>query len=262
MNRFKDISLFTFCFMAAIALSSLLLPAGIWLMLSASGALHPFAQAETYDRWFALDLGMLLCAFGVCTFPLGLPLVLRLLQIPQKVSQTLGAVFSNAWLLSAVALGLAGYGLWALHPSWAGLSREASGNTVRAVLFLLAGTGVRVGLEISVLRKRTQFGKIRLEPDVIKCAPGGEVSALLTMKKKAASIEAKLELCSDDENRDVERPVKVGPAELSPEGWQYRITGVLPEDVVLSGEDSWLLSVEARGSRGSKFYDTIGIELK
>ncbi len=262
MNRFKNISWFSFCFMAAFTLSSLLLPAGLWLLLAAAELPHPYALAATYDRWFMLGLGMLLCGFGICTFPLGLPVVLKLLRIPQKVSKVIADILTNAWLLSAAALGLAGYGIWVLRASGSGLSPDALKNTFLAAAFLLAGAGVRLGLEIGVLRKRIQFGKISLEPDVIKCAPGGEVSAVLTMKKKAAFVEANLELCREDDKPEVVRPVKVGPAELAADGWLYRITGALPEDVVLSDGDSWLLSVEARGSRGSKFYATTDIELR
>ena len=240
------------------ALSGLLLPAGLGLLLAAAGLL-PSALTDA-QRWYALIAGMFLSGFGVCTAPLGLPVLLRLLRVPVNATLALKKILTNAWLLSAATLGLAAYAAWKLWPVLAAIGNDASFNATYGVLCLLAGNGVRLALEIAALRKRLQFGTVKLEPDLIKCGPGEKAQTVLRMSRKAASVEASLELCTEDEGEDVIVPAKVGPAEPGADGWTYRISVVVPADVQLKGEDSWMLSVKACGSRGVEIYLQADIE--
>jgi hypothetical protein len=245
-------------FVAVGALSGLLLPAGLGLLLAAAGLL-PAALTDARS-WYALIVGMFLCGFGVCTAPLGLPVLFRLLGVPVNAVPALKKFLTNAWLLSAATLGLAAYGAWKLWPVLAAIGNDAGSNAMYGAICLLAGNGVRLALEIAALRKRLQFGAVTLEPDLIKCGPGEKAQTVLRMSKKAASVEASLELCTEEEGEAVILPAKVGPAEPGAEGWTYRVSVVVPADVPLKGEDSWLLSVKARGARGVEIYLQADIE--
>jgi len=245
-------------FTAAGALSGLILPAGLGLLLAAAGLLP--AALTGAQRWYALIAGMFLCGFGVCTAPLGLPVLFRLLRMPVNAALALKKVLTNAWLLSAATLGLSAYGAWKLWPVLDAMGSGAGSNTLYAALCLLAGNGVRLALEIAALRKRLQFGTVTLKPDLIKCGPGEKAQTMLRMSRKAASVEASLELCTEEEGADVLLPAKVGPAEPGADGWTYRVSAVIPGDVPLKGEDSWILSVRARGARGVEIYLQADIE--
>jgi len=203
---------------------------------------------------------MFLCGFGVCTAPLGLPVMLRLLRVPVSTVLTLKNILTNAWLLSAATLGLAAYGAWKLWPVLAAIGSDAGFNVTYGAICLLAGNGVRLALEIAALRKRLQFGAVTLEPDLIVCGPGEKAQAVLRMSKKAASVAANLELCTEEEGADVIIPAKVGPAEPGVDGWAYRVSVVIPGDIPLKSEDSWALSVKARGARGVEIYLRAEIE--
>jgi hypothetical protein len=236
--------------LTALALSALLLPAGLCLLLAAAGLVPAWALTDAH-RWYALIAGMFLCGFGICTAPLGLPVLLRLLRAPMSAAQAISDAITNAWLLSATVPGLAGYALWKLWPLRAAIGSDSVSNVMFGVLFLLAGTGLRTYLEINLLRKRLQFGTVTLEPDPVKCNPGEEAQAVLNMSRKAASVEASLELCTEEEGEDVVIPAKVGPAEMGAGGWTYRITVAVPGNIALKGEDGWVLSVKALGTRGA-----------
>lgn len=245
-------------FVVVGALSGLLLPSGLGLLLAAAGLL-PAALTDAH-RWYALIAGMFLCGFGVCTAPLGLPVLFRLLGVPVNAALSLKKVITNAWLLSAATLSLSAYGAWKLWPVLDVIGSDAGSNAMYGAVCLLGGNGVRLALEIAALRKRLQFGAVTLEPDLIRCGPGEKAQTVLRMSRKAASVEASLELCTEEEGENVIIPAKVGPADPGADGWTYRVSVVIPGDIPLKGEDSWMLSVKARGARGVEIYLQADIE--
>jgi hypothetical protein len=260
MSRLKDFFGSLSGIVVWFALSSLLLPAALWLLLVAAGVLHPAALSETSDRWFALDLGMLLGGFGVWTAPIGLPIWLRLFQVPGNAAMAIGSILTNAWALSAALLGLSAYAAWGLRSAIHDFRPNEIQNALVPAAFLLLGTSTRLWIDISAILERVHFGKVSFEPDKTKCGPGEEAAGILTLEKKAASVEAQMEFYREDDRPAAVRPAKVGPAARTADGWVYRVTGVLPEHAGAGEEGGWVLTVKARGVHGGSFDGSINIE--
>jgi hypothetical protein len=243
---------------AGLALSSLLLPVGLWLLLVAAGFLHSDSLTESYDRLFALNVGMLLSGFGIWTAPLGLPVVFKLFGVPEKTYQVIVRVLTTPWVLSPGLPGLALYAWRSLRPGLTG-PYNSDNTLIPAALLILLAVG-RFAIEIAFALKRRNFGKADFDPEADKCAPGEEASGILTLGKKAASVEAKLELYSDGEDPLATIAAGVGPAVQAAGGWTYRVAAVIPERPSVVGEGGWVLSVKAKGVTGGTIEESFNIE--
>ena len=245
-----------------LPLSALLLPAGVWLLLAAGGIAHSYSLAETYERWFALDAGMFLCGLGVWTAPIGLGVLMHKLRAQDNIMLVLIAVLFNPWALPAALVGLSVHGAWALRASVSGPGAGYPFNTLLCAAILLLGTVSYALMGTSLSLKRLHFGHADLEPEEIKCAPGGEAAAVLTLGKAAASVEGRLELYGEGDAPLVTIPARVGPAEPASEGWAYRVTAVLPESTVMPRDGGWVLSVKARGASGGTVEESADVILR
>lgn len=241
----EKLSPVTIGIMAAMALSSLLLPAAALLLLAASGLveLRPFSAPA--DRYLALVLGMFAGGFGVCTAPLGLPLLLHKgLFLPQKAALAVGRALANPWLNAALLPGLACYAYRALAASDPGGSGEW---LPLAALTLLAGNAVRVGLEVRGLLDKKNFGEAAFDQDELFCAPGARGEATLRMANRAVSVTTALEFYAEDKDE----PAASYPAETSApqpgaRGWAYTARFTMPADAA-GREGFWELTATAQG---------------
>lgn len=133
-------------FIVIAGLLGLLLPAAILMLLGAGGLLPGAYFATPEGRWSALANGMLLGGFGICTAPLGLPLVLKWLRLPQRAAEYVSGVLAGAWVGGAALLGLTAYAVWTLFPHRSLI--ETGENLLFCGLALAAGVGVRAYLEL------------------------------------------------------------------------------------------------------------------
>ncbi len=258
LNRFKNIFGELAGPAAGLAFSSILLPFGLWLLLVAAGAFHSDSPTEAYDRLFALNLGMLFSGFGIWTAPLGLPVVFKLLGVPAKNSRGITRVLTTPWVLSPGLPGLALYAWRGLRPGLTGPYNSDNTLIPAALLFLLAAG--RLAIEIAFTLKRRNFGKIDFAPVADECGPGEEASGLLTLGKKAGSVEGKLELFSDGDDPLATISAKVGPAAPTSDGWTYRVAALIPESPAVVGAGGWVLSVRAKGLAGGTIEESFNVE--
>ncbi len=241
-----------------LVLSSLLLPVGLWLLLIAAGFLSSGSLSEPYDRLFALNLGMLFSGFGIWTAPLGLPVVFKLFGVPEKNYKLITRILTTPWLLSPGLLGLALYGWRSVRPGLTGPYNRDNTLFPAALLILLAAG--RLAIEIAFTLKRRNFGKADFDPESGECAPGEEASGVLTLGKKAASVEGKLELFSDGDAPLATIAARVGPAAPTADGWTYRVSAVIPESPAVVGAGGWVLSVKAKGPTGGTIEESFDVE--
>jgi len=247
-------------FVAALALASLLLPAALLLLLAAGGLLKTGAVSSDAGRLWALGAGMLLGGFGLCTAPLGLPLVLKWLFVPRRAALFISGGFASAVAGSAALIGLAVYAWLRLAPAAAAPGAMDGQWLALSAMALAAGVGVRVTLEFGRFRRQLLLGKTSLDPEELICRPGEKAQAWLNTEKKAVSVSAELKLYDAEAELKASRAAQVGEPQAAPVGWRYSITWTLPEEVPVPPGGSWELSVEARGRGGAVYNDSRTIE--
>lgn len=248
-------------FMVALGLSGLLLPAAVALLLYSSGLLRAEFFADAGTRWAALGAAMLLGGFGICTVILGLPVVLRVLFFSKEAALAVTRVLGNVVLGAAALIGLSIYSAAALLDSWPDQSPDAMGNILIAAVIMLAGITVRGALEFGRARRKYGLGEAGLDRDELVCSPGEEIRLRLNTEKKASSVEATLQLYSENgEEPLASYPAAVGPAEPGAKGWSYRIAVKLPEGMPTPAEGGWCLSVKAKGKNGGVYHDSLDVE--
>lgn len=241
-----------------IALSSILLPFGLWLLLVAAGTFHSDSLTESYDRLFALNLGMLFSGFGLWTAPLGLPVVFKLFGVPEKIYRVMIRVLTNTWVLSPGLLALAFYAWRSVRPGLTG--HYNSDNTLIPAALLIVLAAGRFAIQVAFALKRRNFGKIDFAPVADKCGPGEEASGILALGKKAGSVEGELKLYSDGDEPLATIAARVGPATQAAGGWTYRVTAVIPESPAVVGAGGWWLYVKAKGLSGGTIEEAFEIE--
>ncbi|MGD9642091.1 MAG: hypothetical protein AB7V08_05055 [Elusimicrobiales bacterium] len=248
-------------FMGLLGLSGLLLPAALALLLYSSGLLRTEFFAEAGTRWAALGAAMLMGGFGICTVLLGLPAVLRLLSFSGETALAVTRLLGNVVLGGLALIGLSIYSAAVLLGSWPAQSAEARGNILIAAVIMLAGITVRGALEFGRARRKYGLGEAGLDRDEIVCSPGEEIRLRLNTEKQAASIDASLQLYSENGDEPMARyPAAVGPAEAGPKGWSYRIAVKFPEGMPTPAEGGWCLSVKAKGKNGGVYHDSLNVE--
>jgi len=248
----------TITFIVIVGLLGLLLPAAIILLLGAGGLLPVAYFAVPETRWSALAGGMLLGGFGICTAPLGLPLVLKWLRLPKKAADFISGVLAGPWAGGAALLVLTAYAIRALYPH-RGLI-VAGENLVFSGLALAAGVGVRTYLGLVDRRRARGFGVIGLDRKDVTCAPGAELSVVLSMEHKARTVTADLELYGEDEEPRARYQATVGQPIRDRGGWSYRISLIFPEGVAVPKDGCWDLSVTAEGDNGAVYRDYVTVE--
>ncbi|MDD5208464.1 MAG: hypothetical protein PHV36_03695 [Elusimicrobiales bacterium] len=258
LNRFKNIFGELAAPAAGLAFSSILLPFGLWLLVVAAGAFHSDSPTEAYDRLFALNLGMLFSGFGIWTAPLGLPVVFKLLGVPEKISRGITRVLTTPWVLSPGLPCLALYAWRSLRPGLTGPYN--SDNTLFPAAFLILLALGRFAIEIAFTLKRRNFGKIDFAPGADKCGPGEEASGILALGKKAGSVQGELKLYSDGDEPLATIAARVGPATQTADGWTYRVAAVIPESPAVVGAGGWVLSVKAKGLTGGTIEESFDVE--
>jgi len=247
-------------FIGALGLSGLLLPAAVALLLYSSGLLRAEFFADAGTRWAALGAAMLMGGFGICTVLLGLPAVLRLF-FSNENSLAVTRVLGNVVLGGAALIGLSIYSAASLLDSWPDQSAEARGNILMAAAIMIAGIAVRGALEFGRARRKYGLGEAGLDRDELVCSPGEEIRLRLNTEKKASSVEATLQLYSENGDEPLASyPAAVGPAEPGAKGWSYRIAVKFPEGMPSPAEGSWCLSVKAKGKNGGVYHDSLNVE--
>ncbi len=241
-----------------LAFLSLLLPFSLLMLALASGLIRTEAYSEASDRWFVLQIGMITGGFGVWTGSLGTPILLSFLRFPSRAAHFFGALLGRTWPTSLLVLGLAGYSLWDLRAS---AGTQDLFRLALCAMFMLAGTGLSLWLEIRGAMKRFNFGTAGLEPDEIFCEPGGEAVCVLTTGKQAVSVTGRLDYYDGEGEcrRGIE--ARVSAPEYTASGWRYRITATLPKDASASG-GNWELAVLATGARGGNYEEAVAVTPK
>lgn len=241
-----------------LAFLSLLLPFSLLTLALASGLIRTEAYTEASDRWFVLKLGMLSGGFGVWTGSIGTPILLSFLRFPSRGAHFFGALLGRTWPTSLLVLGLAGYSLWDLRTS---AGTQDLFQLALCAMFMLAGTGLSLWLEIRGCLKSFNFGAASLEPDEIFCEPGGEAVCTLTLEKQAASVTGRLDLYDDEGGYKRGVEARVSGPEYTGSGWRYRVAAALPKDASSSG-GNWELAVLATGAHGGNYEGSVAVTPK
>lgn len=249
-------------FAAALVLAGLLLPAAVVMLLSVSGLWAPGFLAALRGSWWWLAAGLLSGGFGLCSAPLGLPLVLKILSVPQNAARAVSGGFVAALAWASALLTLSVYSWLAMPVPYSSVEGDAGLWATFGVLVLAAGTGVRLLLEFGRFRRGLVLGEVSLDSDEVPCAPGGRAAVSLRTGKKALSVSAELKLFNADAEELASRVAEVSGPSATEGGWAYRISWAVPADIKVPEGGAWELEVEARGRGGAVARESVSVRLR
>lgn len=246
---------------AVLALSSLLLPAALLLLAASGGAPGAgFVRTDAARLW-ALAAGMFSGGFGLCTAPLGLPLVLQWLFVPRRAALFVSGGLASALAASAALVWLAARAWLRLPPAQTLVGKDGDWLLALPALVLAAGMAVRLLLEFGRFRRRLLLGKVSLDREEAFCAPGEQACAFLNSEKKPVSVSAVLKLYGAEADELSSREAEVGAAVAAAAGWSYRLAWTVPKGMTVPPGGGWELVVEVRGRGGSSFIDSIAVKV-
>lgn len=246
---------------AVLALSSLLLPAALALLAAAGGVLKTGAVHTDTARLWALAAGMFSGGFGLCTAPLGLPLVLKWLFVPRRAALFVSGGPASALAASAALVWLAARAWLRLPPAQTLVGKDGEWLLALSALVLAAGLAVRLLLEFGRFRRRLMLGKVSLDREEASCVPGEQACAFLNSEKKPVSVSAVLKLYGAEADELASREAEVGAAVAAAAGWAYRLAWTVPKGMSVPPGGGWELIVEVRGRGGSSFIGSIAVKV-
>lgn len=209
----------------------------------------------------ALKWGLAAGAIAVWSTPLGWAVVSAFGDRDDEALKPQGWFFQSTWPFSGlVFLAFGALAAWRL-------GRTVEDDLLFCVIagFALLGSA---GLALQFRRDRVAemkaFGWTKFDLDASATAPGGTVTATLTLEKAAASVTARLERF-DEEAEDEKPAVAVegtaaGPASM-PGSHSYAVSAILPGTATRKESESWILTVKAVAADGTVFEDDALVEV-
>lgn len=251
-----------FVFIAVLALAGLLLPAAVLALAAVSGLWAPGFLGALRGSWPWLAAGLLMGGFGLCTAPLGLPIVLKALFVPRKINLAVSGGFASALAWTAALAVLAVYAWGSMPDPYIASPGDSGLWAMFGALALAAGAAVRLSLEFGRFRRRLALGAVSVDREEVACVPGAPASVSLRTGNKALSVSADLKLFNSEAEELASYKAAVSGPDAAEEGWAYRVAWTVPAGVKVPEGGSWELYIEARGRGGAVAREAVAVELR